>query len=1697
MYERVQFREQHLYQRKVKSWFEDNYGEWLDKIELEQGRLARQCELSYFPERKLPSNFIVAYQKRLFCQNLALTIKDRSKDPFAKKTVETYWEPEWKIFTAFPLESWDILTTEARAKRRTPPSSDDDDVVSDAETEMLILSTDEEEEPFRSCNRPGALLTPEPSFSTLNPPSPNSRSELEELSLSAEYQPEEGISVARQDPRQDREGDSGEEGDQEIGRRREEASSKPMSEKRRGKQRAMALMGLLTPQSSIRLTPVKSVKPELGQIRIDSIKQVDADLRGKAIRRKGKGKTAPRALTNCLLTERIRQIAPNPDSELVLRDHFSSMVATATRKTCYHLENFRVTSSTGVLELLDLFTLRSGYEICGEATLALKEGDDGAASDAGSLENSNDHSDIPFRKVCLYSQDRPKLCFTLQDGFVIETRISRFILRSPEASYKPATRSAARLLNVWAFARNARIRGNYSDEQDEVDKVAKLVRDGLETLKNSGARLPEWQRKIPCDWRYPLHRLTLKIEHERVLFENLPNIPFVVPDVYKLVSPHILPNSLRTHGLAVEHDADEQSERHRDFEMLNGLLRKVQAWKDYQDDFEIAARGFEQRLFHPDSPTDRIPVKHYARIKINSFTYRKGDVVLVLPENSNESIAQRSAFDDFTDDDPSDEEDAQSRSARNRHLPPDARRNPTEMLWFARVESIFRERARSTQGSKGPRNDTDDNSWLHVTYFTMGSTIPSIGPYFPLRQLFLLDKCTTIAASSIVCKVEYRQLEPGEAKPATGFYGSSLYSEEDGSIQDITTPHFDYCRKAKLADCGSCETDLIYTEATSEAPSAEEPADARGQVGSKQIWTPIHLEGDHAGTFRYAGKIYHPRDFILLSPETSTLSTGTTPSDSRSAGRRVPLRLAQLVSIEPEQQTPQAQRLAGVHDLGKLSRITVRWVIRRTETDKASSGTQYEREVFLTDTIIDGIDCNRLEGHFNLNHLVTVRKITRIDSDIEAIAKYERDNPLNFFYTSRITRADRTPIRLSPIDESLSVAAADLVETVVGPSALESCTLCTAKEHAAIESRHRIETELGKKTKQSRPVIKSLSLYSGGGGLDLGLGIGCKALETKQAVEINEEAASVFRYGSMHQPSSARSLTDLQLCSANQESDNVAVSAVSDYVEDVLYGRRQRAFFAFISAGAPCQGFSFANLYKRADDLRCLEPFVFLTALAMFRPLYAIFENVQGFLGHSLPSEGSERGSFFQLFLTVAISLGYQVRWSLVNAAGYGVAQGRRRLIVQLALSGVPLPNCPAPTHAYHNASLAFNHTLRETGWVKTKLDRTSSCFAPNPPPTIAESIDDLPAFSIRDLKQGPEGPVALRPFGFAWNSERGSQAKYRSEPRTSFQLQSRAHPRLGSSTQAVVCRQATHHICASPPEMYYERLVNLGVKGKAGKKGNYLDLQGLQSAPTVPDWLMRPEARTKRDLFWSRLSADSIVSTLRTRMSIDGASHGPRIHWDQARWLSLRELMRIQGLPDAFEMIIPDADPDAALTDMIRIIGNGVPVPMAEAKGRGTISQSKPEDYSGAENLHVHYCLCGEFILVVDAPLASLPRRPADKSFALVNQGADKRVYKLNVSESNSSLVKPQAAGTGQTSGDMLSGGGVGAAGKEGNGVLALRDGQFEYQRRLYCTRCQLQIGYETVPGESKGVATFILPGALTDVQNKVPEEAFGEGSL
>ncbi|KAI0322526.1 hypothetical protein OF83DRAFT_1093736 [Amylostereum chailletii] len=119
----------------------------------------------------------------------------------------------------------------------------------------------------------------------------------------------------------------------------------------------------------------------------------------------------------------------------------------------------------------------------------------------------------------------------------------------------------------------------------------------------------------------------------------------------------------------------------------------------------------------------------------------------------------------------------------------------------------------------------------------------------------------------------------------------------------------------------------------------------------------------------------------------------------------------------------------------------------------------------------------------------------------------------------------------------------------------------------------------------------------------------------------------------------------------------------------------------------------------------------------------------------------------------------------------------------------------------------------------------------------------------------------------------------------------------------------------------------------------------------------------------------------------------------------------------------------------------------------------------SSAAALRVYYCICGEFVLVIDKNLASLPRRRTDGAIVLRSQDGQNgkaQVFKLNVLASDPVLVERAQGG-------------------------------HERQYRFNCTRCSLLVAYQSTPPPAKsGPFVYILKGALTQAQGDVPSDAF-----
>ncbi|KAI8973536.1 hypothetical protein BDF20DRAFT_882909 [Mycotypha africana] len=106
--------------------------------------------------------------------------------------------------------------------------------------------------------------------------------------------------------------------------------------------------------------------------------------------------------------------------------------------------------------------------------------------------------------------------------------------------------------------------------------------------------------------------------------------------------------------------------------------------------------------------------------------------------------------------------------------------------------------------------------------------------------------------------------------------------------------------------------------------------------------------------------------------------------------------------------------------------------------------------------------------------------------------------------------------------------------------------------------------------------------------------------------------------------------------------------------------------------------------------------------------------------------------------------------------------------------------------------------------------------------------------------------------------------------------------------------------------------------------------------------------------------------------------------------------------------------------------------------------------------SLHVYYCLCSEFLLAIDADLRKLPKRKTDNAVIVSNT---RRTYKLTA--------------------------------QAGECVLLQRREGYEKQFRYHCPRCNLVIAYEMNDVRKSGPYTYILDGALTDIQGRAPPNA------
>ncbi|MBP6964995.1 MAG: DNA cytosine methyltransferase [Armatimonadetes bacterium] len=191
------------------------------------------------------------------------------------------------------------------------------------------------------------------------------------------------------------------------------------------------------------------------------------------------------------------------------------------------------------------------------------------------------------------------------------------------------------------------------------------------------------------------------------------------------------------------------------------------------------------------------------------------------------------------------------------------------------------------------------------------------------------------------------------------------------------------------------------------------------------------------------------------------------------------------------------------------------------------------------------------------------------------------------------------------------------------------------------------------------PQNKVLSLFSGAGGLDLGLEMA--GFDTVACVEIDPDCRATLAHNRPH----------WALASGCGESVKGDIRAITpEHLLEV--GGLEIGEPALVVGGPPCQPFS--NIGKKegeADSVNGTLYADFLRVVAGCLPKALIFENVEGFShGRNQRILGKMTGELK--------SLGYSLSSMTVNAADYGVPQQRRRFII-LGYRGDRMPAFPYP----------------------------------------------------------------------------------------------------------------------------------------------------------------------------------------------------------------------------------------------------------------------------------------------------------------------------------------------------------------------------------------------------------------------------------
>lgn len=346
-----------------------------------------------------------------------------------------------------------------------------------------------------------------------------------------------------------------------------------------------------------------------------------------------------------------------------------------------------------------------------------------------------------------------------------------------------------------------------------------------------------------------------------------------------------------------------------------------------------------------------------------------------------------------------------------------------------------------------------------------------------------------------------------------------------------------------------------------------------------------------------------------------------------------------------------------------------------------------------------------------------------------------------------------------------------------------------------------------------------------------------------------------------------------------------------------------------VVGGPPCPSFTRVGRAKLREVMAHPEAFklderttLYLHAMKVIeqtKPLAVLLENVPDVLNQGGRSVGDEMAEYLQ-------GLGYEVSYTLLNAANYGVPQTRDRFFLMAYAEELGArPRFPDPTHWVdlpRGYKSSRDVALRLLGDLTShQFYRPPNVATPDLPRavTASEAVQDLPRITERLLR-------GARRFDTPVETPVGTKV-------SPFAETMRTWP--GFENKGTVVDHVTRSLGDRDLRLFADM-----APGDQYPEAHALALSLWKQDGSNPDRLrvfVPPYDPSKFPNKWRKMEPDAPARTLMAHLGKDTYSH---IHYDstQARTITVREAARLQSFPDGFEFC-------GTMNPAFRQIGNAV----------------------------------------------------------------------------------------------------------------------------------------------------------------------------